>query len=459
MKTFSILSLSMRTFATLWIGLCLCHTAQGAEDTVSLSLLDSYRLAQQHDAQIAAARAGRDAGREKLPQGRAGLLPILSLDADYSRNDQDVSYNKLTSALSSTDQNQQYNSSSYRISLAQPLYRLQNLAVYRQAKARVSIADDNYIIAEQDLILRVANTYFNVLIAEESLVAARAQTTATTRSLVEARRKFEVGTVTVTDVDEAQAGHDLARANEIVARNDLEVTKQNLKKIIGEMPTYLAAANNLTLAPIEPGDMQQWEQTALRYSPVIRVALNVLSVAQQEVARNRGERHPSVDLVASYGDSSSDGDDLVGEGSDTTMAAIGIQLQIPLYTGGERSSKIREAVANQARTQQDLRETREQVALDTRQAYLTVTSGRLQVQAFQQAVISGESALKTTQRGYEVGIRTSLDVLNSQQQLFENRRNLASAKYNYLNSLLKLKAAVGVLSLSDVEDINRLLTK
>jgi len=444
----------------VWIGLGFCNLALGVEDPRPLPLLEAYQLAQDHDAQLAAARAELDAGREILPQGRAGLLPTITLDADYSRNDQDVSYNTLTSSLTSTAQNQAFTSHGVSVSLRQPLFRMQNLATYRQAKAQVGVAEQTFALAEQTLILRVAQAYFDMLIAEESLAAARAQTAAALQSLVEARRKFEVGTVTVTDVDEAQARHDLSRAEEIAVVNDLEVSRQAMRKIIGQTPTRLAAARgDLPLTPLEPDDMDQWEDAATTHSPTIRIAQKTLKAAQEALAHDRGEYYPSVDLVASYSDNATDGDDLVGEGSDTTTAVIGIQFQMPLYSGGNRSSMVREAIANVTKAKEDLREAREQVALDTRQAYLTVTSGRLQVQAFRQALISSESSLKTTQRGFEVGIRTSLDVLNAQQQRFEAQRDLANAKYSYLNNLLKLQAAVGVLSGTDVEDINRLLTR
>lgn len=457
MKFFTQSIKTAQIFVILWTGFSSCNLAQAIETGVPLTLIDAYQLALQHDAQISAARAARKAGLEKLPQGRAGLLPNISLQTDYSTNNQEINYNRLTPTLSSTQLDQRYDSKSYSVSLTQPLFRLQNLAAYQQAKAQAGMSEDNFVIAEQNLILRVADAYFNVLIAEESLVAARSQTAATARSLEEASAKFKVGTVTITDVDEAQAGYDLARANEIVSLNELDVNKQSLNKIIGQMPAHLRTASELMITPLEPEDMQQWEQTAIHNSPVIRVAQNELAAAQQEVQRNRGKRYPSVDLVASYSESSTDGNNLLGTGSDTTASAIGIELQIPLYSGGELSSRVREANANYSKARMDLRETREQVVLDTRQAYLTVTSGRLQVQAYQQAVKSSKSSLKTTQRGYEIGIRTSLDVLNAQQQLFESQRNLANVKYNYLNSLLQLKAAVGVLSISDVEDINRLL--
>lgn len=459
MKCLGCLPVSTIYYLILCLGLSVSHAAQAGNGATPLSLLEAYQLAQQHDAQIASALAARDASREKLPQGRAGLLPQVSLQGEYSNYHQDTRYKRLTPSLTSTENDFSYDSTGYSVSLTQPLFRLQNLAVYRQAQSQVSIAEDVFVIAEQNLILRLADAYFNVLIAEESLMAAHSQTAAASRSLEEAAKKFEVGTVTNMDVDEAQAGYDLARANEIVILNELQVNKQILAKMIGQLPGKLRGASELAVTPLQPEIMQAWEARALANSPVIRVAQNQLAVAQQEVVRNRGERYPSVDLVASYSDSVHDGSALTGAGyeSDTTM--IGVQLQIPLYTGGSLSSSIREATANRIKFQQDLRESREQVKLDTRQAYLTVTSGRLQLQAYQQAVKSSKSALLTTQRGYEVGLRTSLDVLNSQQQLFESRRNLASAKYHYLNSLLQLKAAVGMLAVSDVADINRLLTQ
>jgi len=339
MKRFTSLPLPMRAFMVVWIGLGVCNLTQAVEDTapLSLSLLDAYQLAQGHDAQIAAARAQLDVGREQLPQGRAGLLPTITLDADYSRNDQDVSYNTLTSGLASTEQNQAFTNRGVGVSLVQPLFRMQNLATYRQAKAQLGIVEETFALAEQSLILRVAQVYFDMLIAEEVLVAARAQTAAASQSLVEARRKFDVGTV--TDVDEAQARHDLSRADEIAAVNDLEVSKQAVRKITGQTPSRLAAvAGDLPLTSLEPEDMGQWVEKATTHSPTIRIAQEALIAAQEQLARNRGERYPSVDLVASYSGNATDGDDLVGEGSDTTSAMIGIQLQMPLYSGGSHRS-------------------------------------------------------------------------------------------------------------------------
>ena len=275
MKRFTSLPLPMRAFMVVWIGLGVCNLTQAVEDTapLSLSLLDAYQLAQGHDAQIAAARAELDVGREQLPQGRAGLLPTITLDADYSRDDQDVSYNILTSGLASTEQNQAFTNRGVGVSLVQPLFRMQNLATYRQAKAQLGIVEETFALAEQSLILRVAQVYFDMLIAEEVLVAARAQTAAASQSLVEARRKFDVGTVTVTDVDEAQARHDLSRADEIAAVNDLEVSKQAVRKITGQTPSRLAAvAGDLPLTSQEPEDMGLWVEKATTHSPTIRIA-------------------------------------------------------------------------------------------------------------------------------------------------------------------------------------------
>lgn len=445
-------------FLILWLFTGVGQQSQAAESTSTLTLLESYSFAQQHDSQIAAARSTRDAGRESLVQGRSGLRPTIVLGADYLNIDRNIRYDNLTPGLTSTSMDLDHDSNSYSINLIQPLFRLQNLAQYRLSKALVASAEDSFVIAQQNLILRVTQAYFSVLIAEESLVAAKAQTEANSESLVEAKTKFEVGTVTRVDVDEAQAGYDLARADEIAVSNDLNVNRQSLKKIIGQTPpNILASAKGLLPAILQPNDMQQWENFALASSPVIRLAQNQLTAAQQVVASNRGARYPTVDFVASYHDTSTDGINLAGSGSDTTDAIVGIQLEIPLYTGGSNSSKVREAVANQMTASHNLREAREQVALDTRQAYLNVTSGHLRMKALQQAVKSRESALETTRRSYEVGSRTSLDVINAQQQLFEISSNLASAKYSYLNSILQLKAAAGVLSEDDLEAISRLL--
>lgn len=433
--------------------------ATGSELTQSISLVDAYELAKQHDAIFATSHAQRIAGREKLTQGRAQLLPSINFDANYSRTNQDTDYNELTSGLTTTQQNQTFTSNSAGISLVQPLFRMQNLALYRQAQAQVSISEKTFAIAEQDLILRVVQAYFETLIAEESQLARQAQTSAASRSLTEAIHKFEVGKLIITDVDEAQARYDLSRAIEIATVNDRDIKKQALKKIIGQFPMSLASlSKGLPLTPLVPDDILQWEKQALKNSLKIHLALDELKVVREEVARNRGERYPSIDLVASYHDEAVVGDNLLGNGNDRTTAVIGIQFQMPLYSGGERSSRVREAVANELKAREQLREVRAQVILETRQSYLAVSSGRLQIQAFQQAVRSSESSLKTIQRGFEVGKRTNLDVLNAQQQLFETRRDLATAKYNYLNDLLKLKASAGSLSLTDLEAVNQLLS-
>jgi len=431
-------------FALLFILLILPLKVVVAEDDWTVGLFQAYQLAEQHDAIIAAARAQRDAGREKLPQGRALLLPSLSLDSSYYEN---------RSQTTSTDQ---YNSSGYGISLSQPLYRRENLAAYRQSKLQVDIALDGYTLAVQNLLLRTSSAYFDVLIARESQAAAQAKVRATQRSLDQAKRRYEVGKAIVTEIDEARARYDLARAEQISADNTLNIKRETLYKIIGPVSRPLAPVRqDLPRLRLDPDSLSAWEALARRHSLAIRIARNNLQLAIAEIDRVQAGHYPTLDLVAGYHNSASDG--LNSGDYDTTSTQVGLQFQLPLYAGGATDSRVREARANKEKSVQALRDAQEQGLLETRQAYMSVTSGLLRAQALEQALRSSESSLKATQKGFQVGKRTLLDVLNAQQQLFETQRDLASAKYGYLNSIMQLKVAAGVVTVADLQAIDRLI--
>jgi outer membrane protein len=268
---------------------------------------------------------------------------------------------------------------------------------------------------------------------------------------------FEVGTATITDTHEAQSRYDLGNASEIAALNDLELKQWALQKIIGTLPQSLAAlATSMPLQGPEPGDMAQWVEAAQQNNLQVQIQRAAVEIANQEVARNRAGHHPTLDLVASYSDTGATGSNL-GVGNDTKAGAIGLQLNLPLYQGGAISSRVREAVANQEKARQDLEQTVRQTALSTREAYFGVTSGIAQVKALEQALISSQSSLDSTKLGLEVGVRTNVDVLNAQQQLFSAKRDLYKARYSYLLSRLKLKSAAGSLSEDDLQQVNQWL--
>lgn len=410
------------------------------------NLTEVYREAQQQDAAYASARAAFEAGQEKAPQGLALLLPSVSLSANTTHNDVD-----------SPTSTRQYNSNGYSLSLTQPVYRKQNFIQYEQAKNQVSQAEAQLAVARQDLIVRVAQAYFDVLLAQDNVALAGAQKAAIGEQLEMAKRNFEVGTVTITDTHEAQARYDLTTAQEIAAQNDLEIKNRALQLILGKIPAHLNALNGkLPLVLPEPNDMTKWVAQAEQQSPQIAIQRAALEIATQEVERNRAGHHPTLDLVASHGQNSNSS--YLTSGT-VTSQTIGLQFNLPIYQGGSVNSKVREALANQEKARQDLELGNRQAALQTRQAFLGVTSGLAQVKALEQALVSSQSSLDSTRLGQEVGVRTNVDVLNAQQQLYTAKRDLSQARYNYILNQLKLKSAVGVLRDEDVEQVNRWLGK
>ncbi len=417
-------------------------------------LLETFRNARANDPVFATARAALQAGQERLPQGRSLLMPNISLNANSTLNDQTTQYK---GAFPFPSGNNRYNSHGYGVNLTQPLFRQQNWLTYGEAELQVAQAEAQFRIAEQDLILRVAQAYFDVLIAQDSVQLAEAQKTAIAEQLEQAKRNFEVGSATITDTHEAQARYDLTSAQEIAAQNTLEIRKRALQQLIDTMPKDLKhLGKGFKLESPQPADMEKWVDDAQSNSLQLAIAQAGAEIAEKEVARNRGGHYPTLDLVANYSNNQSNGGSF-GVGSDNTSKSIGVQLNMPLFQGGAVNSKWREAEANRERARQELENTRRSVALQTRQAYLGVVSGIAQVKALQQALTSSESVLEASKLGQEVGVRTNLDVLNAQQQLYATRRDLYQAEYNYLISQLRLKAAAGTLSESDLANVNQAL--
>ncbi|MDD4929255.1 MAG: TolC family outer membrane protein [Gallionella sp.] len=417
-------------------------------------LLDIYHSAQTSDPVFAAARAAQQAGQEKLPQGRALLMPSVNLVANSTFNDLTTQYKGAFPFPGGTNR---YNSHGYGVTLVQPLFRQQNWVAYSESELQVAQADAQFKIAEQDLVLRAAEAYFDVLIAQDSVHLASAQKTAISEQLAQARRNFEVGSATITDTHEAQARHDLTSAQEIAAQNNLEIKRNALQQLINAQPQALRPlGGQFKLEAPQPADMEAWVNEAQLNSPQLAIAQAGAGLAAKEVDRNRGGHLPTVDLVANYSKNYANGSSF-GVGSDSTNKSVGVQLNMPLFQGGATNSKWREAEANSERARQELENARRNVALKTRQAYLGVVSGIAQVKALQQALTSSESVLDASRLGQEVGVRTNLDVLNAQQQFYSTRRDLYQAEYNYLLSQLRLKAAVGSLGEADLARVNQSL--
>ncbi len=440
----------LRSVAWLLMGLALCTASRAAD------LLSIYRDALAADAVLAAARASYQAGQEKLPQGLSGLLPAVTLSGNTLYNDRDLQFRGVIPGAASGAA--RFNSNNLALTATQPLFRMQNWITFEQARNQVSQAETVFLLASQDLILRVAQAYFDILLAESNVTLAAAQKTAFAEQLAQAKRNFEVGTATITDANDAQARHDLAASQEIAAGNELEIRRQTLRQITGRLPPALAglSAAFVPVAPT-PNNMEAWVDQAANSSLPVRIAQATLAIAGQEVARNRGGHLPTLDAVASYAETGQGAGIQGGVGFDSTTKYIGLQLAVPLYQGGAVSSRVREALANQEKARQDLENARRTAALNTRAAFLNVANGVAQIKALNAALISSQSSLASSKLAQEVGVRTQVDVLNAQQQLISTRRDYAQATYSYAVNVLKLKAAAGALAEDDIAYVNQWL--
>jgi outer membrane protein len=424
----------------------------GAEDLVQV-----YRDAKGYDAQYAGARYALAAGRERAPQGRAGLLPNLNLTASTTRTRTDSESDDPTLQPSFE---RRFRTDAYTLTLIQPIYRRQSTLQYDQALWQVKQSEALFAQAGQDLLLRVTQAYFDVLAAQDTLTLVGAQKAAISEQLAQAKRNFEVGTATITDTHEAQSRYDLVLAQEIAAQNDLDNKRRSLEQLTGkEYAGLKPLREKIELAAPNPNDMQAWVELSERQAYGVQIQQALLEVAQLEAKRGSAGHYPTLDLVATHGQSflSSGSSALSSIGSDQTTSTLGLQLALPLYQGGGISSREREAAANLERSRQDLEQAKRAAVLAARQAYLASVNGLAQVKALEQALVSSQSALESNKLGYQVGVRINIDVLNAQQQLYSTQRDLALARYNTITSQLRLKAAAGSLQEDDLAQVNQAL--
>ena len=418
-------------------------------------LLHVYYDALAHDARYAASRAQREADQEKRVQGRSALLPTLGIAAGAQQNDTEITLPKDASTGPQPPKtNRRYSSNSYALQLSTPLFRMQNWHLYKEGELQTELADSIFGQETQDLILRTAETYFDVLNARDSLSAIVQLRTAAAEQLELARTSFKVGTVTVTDVHEAQSRFDLALAQEIAARNTLDVALEALARIIGHSSDELAGLKpGVMLSRPEPDSIDAWVNAAEKGNFGVQAQTLVREIAVRTHQRARAGHLPTLDLVASHSRNTRPSVSI----ERTEGSMVGVQLDMPLYQGGYVSSRTRETAALRIKADSDLEEARRTAALAAREAYLGVTSGMAQVQALEAAKISSTSSLEANQLGYKVGVRINIDVLNAQSQLADTVQKLARARYDTLLAQLRLKASVGSLGEEDVRAINALL--
>jgi outer membrane protein len=427
----------------------------GSQMSDAAGLLDLYRESIANDAVYASARAQLDAVQALVPQARGQLLPQIAFN--YSRNNNNTD-NEFRTQQGNVSKSYDYYSSNGSLNLSQALFRPQAWLALAQANDQVRQAEAEFRQAEQELILRLAQAYFDVLLAEDNVSLAQEQKAAIAEQLKQAKRYFEAGVGTVTDINDAQARYDTIQAQEIAARNTLEVRVRALEQIVGGTHRHLDhLGSRLTLEKPVPEKVDDWIDFSLANNPQLKAREAALEVAEKDVGKSAAGHLPTVDIVAGRSQVVNPSYSLVDNTNWTNT--VGIQLAVPLFTGGTTQGRVDQSRAVRERTRYELESVKRSTILTTRQEFLNVDSGVAQVKALEQAVKSNEVALYSAQRGQEAGMRTSFDVLNAQQLLFTVRRDLAQARYGYVTSRLKLRSATGLLGEEDVQLVQSWLDK
>ncbi len=450
------------------------------------NLLDVYNLAKDGDPTYLASDAGLMAANERVNQSMATLLPQLSASASYSVSDNE-SDRTTTGVFSPNDTNlpsqdifaesssqSDTDSTRYGINLRQEIYNHSSWLNLKQAEKRALQSNINHEGSKQDLIIRVAEAYFNVLAAQDTVVFSKAETEAVSKELAQTKQRFDVGLIAMTDVHEAQSRHDRAVASQIAAQNSLDNTHEALQQITGQYHyDLLGLKAEIPLRNPQPEDIKQWAKKAENNNINIKASRIGLDIAKQSISISQSGHLPTVDLTASYTDNDSDTDtpsspqfndngEIIGfskssTNSVNTGSSISLNVNIPLYSGGRTNSQVKESQQLYQQAAHNLEADHRRAVSTTRSSYLGVVAAVSSVNALKQAVISSQSALEATQAGFEVGTRTIVDVLLQTQQLFSAKREHARARYDYILNTLRLKQATGLLTEKDLAQVNQML--
>lgn len=432
-------------------------------------LLQAYELARQSDPQLSAAESQRDAQGEGVVQSRSALLPQINGDASWNKNKQDSDGSEVVggivqpSAVTTNDTT----STSYGVTIRQSVYDHSNYARLGASKLRASQAEADYDAASDSLVVRTADAYFNVLTGIETLASSRAEERSVKRQLDQAEKRLEVGLAPITDVHEARARYDSARANAILAANTLddarealaEITGQSIQNIRGLAPSY--QPENTDTRTVD-----EWVALAMASNPSLQSRERALAAAEKDVAAARAAHYPTLSATASWRDNGSDTDferfqpapAFSTSENNSQSNSVGLQLNIPIFSGFATQSRVRQSINQRDIAADQLEQQKRSITRQTRTAYRSLIAGLAEVEARRLAVVSAQSAYEAGEAGLEVGTRTIVDVLIAQQQLYLAQREYARARHAFLVNTLRLRQAAGVLELGDVQNVNRSLT-
>ena len=416
-----------------------------------------YQAALEQDASIRASRAAADSGRERLPQARAGLMPQVSANAGRNFNDLNSTSPNILGELTTT--NDKYFSDTKAVQLRQPLVNMQRWQQFEQAKFLVAESEATLDRDLQNLVVRVAGAYFEFLMADEQLELVLAQKKMYTALVDAAKKGLAAGSGTRTDIDDAQARLDMASAQELEARQNQDQTRRQLEVLINQPVGSVAKLNvpALKLVGPQPANLDEWTLRAEKNSPEMKAMQARLDAARREVSKSQAGHLPTLDAIAQWSNSGSE--NITRINSRYENKSIGLQLNVPLYSGGYVNSTIRQAVAEQTRAEESLEALRRDLGVRVHKEYRGVSEGVMRVRALEQAVRSAQQMLMSTQMSLKAGSRTQLDVLNAQQQYTLALRDLAQARLIYLMSKVKLASLAGDDAVASVDDVNASLVE
>ena len=448
-------------FAPQALLLCTAVLASWSGAAHAQSLVELYDSARAYDANYLSAKLQYDANLARAEQARAGMRTTANLSAGLNYSDQTLSTSSAASQAAATQAlSRGFQTQSISANASHPIYRPANQAAFQQAGRQEQLAKAQLEQAEQDLILRTSQAYFDVLAAQDNLTAVQAQRTAVSEQLAAAKRRFEVGTSTIVDTRQAQAAFDRIQAAQIQAENDLAVRRLALDQLVGRTGTRPLALSVPVLLPAIEGDVNRWVQDAQAQHPSVRSAETNLEIARLEVVRAQAGHKPTLDATASQSFTQTPS----GNASSTaarraSATVVGLSFNLPLFAGYATENRIKETLALGEKASSDLESAKRTVAQSTRAAFFNVVSGQSRVKALEAAETSSQSLVDSTRLGYQVGVTINLDVLDAQSQLFQTRRDLAVARYDVLVGVLRLRQASGGLGVGDLQTINRILAR
>ena len=432
-----------------------------AQETIDLISL--YQEALRNDSLLSSARFQNEATRELIKQGKSLFLPSITMNASFDKQNKERKF--LTSALPSNDllsgRKVNYETYDYGVTVKQPLFNYSAYAQYKKILTQINLSDKQLIKTQQDLILRISKTYFETLLAKDQVDLFQSQRASIQEQLSKAEAQFEAGLISITDINEAKTKKALIEAQQISAIQKLKIKKREIQVITGKLPGKLTPLNPIITFTEIDNLADDWIAIAQENNLELQIKKDEIKIAEREIDSRRSGHYPTIDAIANRSRNWDKGGYPYGatknEGIRSYSDTIGIEINIPIFSGGMTSSRVREAVLLKSKLEEDVEYLRKGIELKVRDYYLSLQTNFSEISAYQQAMKSATLQLESTQLGFQEGLRNSVEVLDSQQILFNAKLNVLESRYNYIMNFINLKLSAGMLSIEDLDEINQYL--